>query len=345
MQNESKQEQEQEQAQDYRPIILASLQTLKKREIANKEPFKARAYQTIIQQLEQRTDPIYAMEDMESFKGMGTKIREKVQEILETGQLRAAEVATERYHLNAHDELQAVYGIGPAKATELIRQGIHTVAELRRRIGEDRSLLNDKQLIGLRYYEDLLQRIPRQEMAEHESFLVSFTPMPAELVGSYRRGTDTSGDIDVLLRAPKGTTPADTKDAFYAFVRRLENEGYIREILALGPHKCMAICQFADKPARRLDLLVTPDEEYACALLYFTGSDRFNVAFRQHALTKGYTLNEHALTPLTPEARPVPYFPSEVHIFRFLGLHYTSPDQRKDVSSVTQMRVQRPKRG
>ena len=336
--------------QDYRPAIIDALQTLKQRELALKQPFKARAYGTVIQQLQTEQEPIYTMADLADVKGMGEKIREKVKEILETGQLKAAEAAKETYSLKAHDELQGVYGIGPAKATELIRKGIRSVEELRNQVQQDKTILNDKQRIGLQYYEDLLQRIPREEMAEHEALLVSFAPMPAELVGSYRRGADSSGDIDVLLRAPQGQTVRDTQSMFYQYVQKLINDGYIQEILALGPHKCMAISRLplvpdATRVSRRLDLLVTPDEEYACALLYFTGSDRFNVAFRQHALQKGYTLNEHALTPLTPEARSVPYFPSEEHIFRFLGLHYTLPDQRKDTSSVTQMRIQRPKRG
>lgn len=330
--------------QDYRPAIIDALQTLKQRELALKQPFKARAYGTVIQQLQTEREPIYTMADLADIKGMGEKIREKVKEIFETGQLKAAEAAKETYNLKAHDELQGVYGIGPAKATELIRKGIHSVEELRQ-VLEDNTILNDKQRIGLQYYEDLLQRIPREEMTEHEAFLVSFAPMPTEIVGSYRRGADTSGDIDVLLRAPQGQTVRDTQSMFYQYVQKLINDGYIQEILALGPHKCMAISRLPSRPSRRLDLLVTPDEEYACALLYFTGSDRFNVAFRQHALQKGYTLNEHALTPLASEARFVPYFPSEEHIFRFLGLHYTPPNQRKDTSSVTQMRVQRPKRG
>lgn len=350
--------------QDYRSALLDALQTLKKRELANKQPFKARAYQTVIQQLEQRTDPIHTMEDLADIKGMGAKIRDKFQEILETGHLRAADVAKEHYHLDAHDNLQGVYGIGPAKATELIRQGIHTVEELRRRVREEHALLNDKQRIGLAYYEHLLQRIPRAEMAEHETLLVRTAPMPAELVGSYRRGAADSGDVDVLLRIPPGQTAKEMESAFYAYVQRLKKEGYIQEILALGPHKCMAIAKHpSSMTSRRLDLLMTPDDEYACALLYFTGSDRFNVAFRQHALQKGYTLNEHRLHPLqdnplssslSPSLSPslssslLPYFKTEEDIFDFLGLVYVPPQERVDVSSLRmkpiRIRTKRPVR-
>jgi len=89
----------------------------------------------------------------------------------------------------------------------------------------------------------------------------------------------------------------------------------------------MAISQVNGK-ARRLDLLVTPDEEYAYAMLYFTGSDRFNVACRQHALTMGYTLNEHKITPLYSTASAIPYMKTEKDIFTFLGLRYIEPSKR-----------------
>ena len=340
--------------QDYRPAILDALQTLKQRELALKQPFKARAYGTVIKQLQLQQDPkhIHTMADLADIKGMGEKIREKVKEILETGQLRAAEAAKETYSLKAHDELQGVYGIGPTKATELIRKGIHSVEELRQKVLEDKTILNDKQRIGLLYYEDLLQRIPRLEMTEHETLLLH-APMHAELVGSYRRGADSSGDIDVLLRAPRGQTVKDTQSMFYQYVQKLINEGYIQEVLALGPHKCMAIARLPSRPSRRLDLLVTPDEEYACALLYFTGSDRFNVAFRQHALQKGYTLNEHRLQRQRQEqeqeqkdSSEIPYMTTEHDLFDFLGLEYVAPHDRVDVSSLRMkqkpLRVKRP---
>jgi DNA polymerase/3'-5' exonuclease PolX len=79
---------------------------------------------------------------------------------------------------------------------------------------------------------------------------------------------------------------------------------------------------------------MTPDHEYATALLYFTGSDRFNVAFRQHALNRGYTLNEHALKPLTEVSTSPPYFATENDIFRFLGLRYIEPSHRVDSNQI-----------
>ena len=95
----------------------------------------------------------------------------------------------------------------------------------------------------------------------------------------------------------------------------------------------MAICCIAPGKYRRLDLLLTPYEEYAYAILYFTGSDKFNVAFRQHALACGYSLNEHAMTPNNLVAPPV--MSSEKDIFSFLRLKYIEPHQRVDASQIT----------
>jgi len=330
---------------DYRPNILDALLTLKKRELAQKAPFKARAYDTVLRHIEQLSGPIRSMEDLTGIKGMGDKIREKLEEIFATGQLRTAEKAKELYSLDAHDALQGIYGIGPAKATELIQQGITSIAALRQAAKDNPAILNDKQRIGLHYYEDLVQRIPFNEMVEHERLLLSDCPLEAELVGSFRRRAATSGDIDVLIRVMPHQTPQEARSMFYSFVQRLSDRGYIKAVLALGEHKCMAICSLgADMPARRLDLLLTPDKEYPFALLYFTGSDRFNVAVRQHALTRGYTLNEHRMSRVTPVVpselgehllvAPIPVMRTEEDILHFLELEYVPPTERVDATSL-----------
>jgi DNA polymerase beta len=176
-------------------------------------------------------------------------------------------------------------------------------------------------------------------MMEHEDVLKHYADgLSMELVGSYRRGASNSGDIDVLINVPMDMTAASAKKQLADYVQRLMNAGYIEEILALGEHKCMAICRIDESStARRLDLLLTPQQEYAYALLYFTGSDRFNVAFRQYALEKGYTLNEHALTPIKPVDQP-PFMESEKAIFTFLGLRYVDPDQRVDGKQIIPLR-------
>jgi DNA polymerase beta len=316
---------------DYKSLLIDALDTMRKKEVLEKQTFRARAYATVIRQLKERVEPVTCCEDIHHFQGVGEKIREKIKEIMETGHLQSAEKVKETHATDAVDTLQHIYGVGPAKVRELIQMGIYTVEQLRAEV-EKKSLLNEKQKIGLRYYEELLERIPRQEMEAHRDLLPTYLPAEmkgweTEIVGSFRRGLPTSGDIDMLIRVPPNITNQMAKTLLAAYVTRMKEAGYIEEVLALGEHKCMAICRLG--VARRLDLLLTPDEEYAYALLYFTGSDQFNVAFRHHALEKGYTLNEHRLTALHANL-PVPKMVEERDIFRFLGLRYVEPSQRVD---------------
>ncbi len=334
-------------SKDFKQIIIDSLDVLRKRDLADKQPFKARAYTTVINQLKNYDKQITSLDDMKDFKGIGEKITKKINEIISTGQLQSAEKAKTNYDINALDTFQNIYGIGPAKATELVQLGITTIFQLRQAIIKNPKLLNDKQKIGLKYYEELLERIPRSEMEEHRDILDFLLPpemkeYETEIVGSFRRQAETSGDIDVLLRVPPGTTKQTVKKHLSLYVQSLLEHSYIEEILALGEHKCMAICRLANGKARRLDLLMTPDEEYAYSILYFTGSDRFNVAFRQYCLDKGYTLNEHTLTPIRGDVPPVPYMKTELDIFKFLRLRYIEPSKRIDGNQIIPLRA-RPK--
>ena len=97
-----------------------------------------------------------------------------------------------------------VYGIGSVKANQLIdEEGITSLEHLRTR----RDLLNDVQLVGLEYYDDINRRIPIYEMKEHDRFLQTtikeVDPKAIlTIAGSYRRGKKDSGDIDVLVTHP-----------------------------------------------------------------------------------------------------------------------------------------------
>jgi DNA polymerase (family 10) len=120
-------------------------------------------------------------------------------------------------------------------------------------------------------------------------------------------------------------------------VAALRSSGYIREILAMGDHKCMAICDLdpaSGSNGRRLDLLVTPPDEFPFAVFYFTGCDTFNVAVRSHALRLGFTLNEHALTHIAT-GLPVKGIKTEKDIFAALKLTWREPVDRTGPDAVT----------
>jgi DNA polymerase/3'-5' exonuclease PolX len=331
---------------DRKQAIIDALDTLRKREIATNEPFKARAYANVIAQLKNHPTPIIRYEDVNDLKGIGETIGKKIKEILEKKHAEAeAEAEKETNAMEAWNAFQHIYGVGPVKATDVVKKGIRSIPQLREQIQTNPTLLNDKQKIGLMYYEDLLERIPRSEMEEHEEILRFLLPPSMKqyemnLVGSFRRQAMSSGDIDVLLRVPKTSQNATQQLARY--VDNLKKHKYIEQMLALGAHKCMAICRLPNGTARRLDVLLTPDQEYAYSMLYFTGSESFNVGFRQHALSKGYTLNEHSLKSIREGVCIVPYMATEKDIFQFLGLRYVEPSQRIDSKQIQPIRIKIP---
>lgn len=316
---------------DYKDKIIEELDTLRKKEVQDKQVFKARAYAKVISQLKLHTAPIRSLDDLGGVDGVGDKIRAKIGEIIATGTLQQAQAVRKERKLDTTDMLMQIYGVGPVKAKQLVADHKVTSFEhLRELVAKNPSILNAKQKIGLMYVEDLQKRIPRDEMKEHESMLKKTLPkgFTMQVVGSYRRGALDSGDIDVLLCAPKLDDTQGAK-AFANMCEELQKSSYIKEILALGPKKCMGICKLSGSmPARRIDLLLTPKDEYAYAELYFTGSEKFNIAMRKHALDKGYTMNEHGMKPVKEGVPEPPFMNNEKDIFAFLDYPYVAPTKR-----------------
>ena len=323
-------------ATDFKGKILQELETLRLADLYRKQSFPARAYQAAIETIQGISGPITKPEDTKGLEGIGSKIQLKIQEIITTGSLRAAAEAKRDLPIEAFQRFLGVHGIGPVKAKELIDSGITTMEGLREASETNSKLLTAAQKLGLKYYEDALQRIPRAEMVEHENTILpglseEFT---GTVVGSYRRGAASSGDIDVLLTLPDTMSKKDQGALFLQMIELFKEVDYIVDTLSSGPTKFLGYCQIEGKPVRRLDLLMIPKAEYACAILYFTGSQQFNVAFRSYALTKGYTLNEHRLEATREGVAAVPAFNTEKDIFDFLGLQFVEPTMRRDARDV-----------
>ena len=230
-----------------------------------------------------------------------------------------------------------IYGVGPAKAKELVKKGITTLEQLR----ENKDELNTSQKLGLQYYDDLEQRIPRAEIQAFEKIFkeqfkfgksAEADGADFKIVGSYRRGVKSSGDIDVIITNNNKPTILKT------FVNKLEKTGIILHKLAEGKRKCLVIGQLEKgKSARRLDFLYSPPKEYAFAILYFTGSALFNTVMRQSALDMNYTLNEHGFHTMIKGKKGKAInedFKTEKDIFDFLNLEYKRPEERINGSAV-----------
>ena len=155
---------------DVKSIALDALETLRKKSLVDKEPFKARAYKKVFDQI--KGMDTFTEDDIAGLQGAGEKITAKLYEIVKTGQLASAELAKADYNIGALDAFQKIYGVGPVKAQQLVDAGITTIVELRQEAKKNPALLNTNQRTGLQYYEPLLERIPHAEMQEHERTLL-----------------------------------------------------------------------------------------------------------------------------------------------------------------------------
>lgn len=101
--------------------------------------------------------------------------------------------------------------------------------------------------------------------------------------------------------------------------------------------KYMGVCRLPGpgRRHRRLDVIVVPYEEFACSLMYFTGSAHFNRSMRALAKTKNMSLSEHSLNKdvvrqgslKTHGGNPLPTA-TEKDVFRLLGIPYRPPQER-----------------
>ena len=317
---------------DYKDVIIKELDVLRRISVTEDAGvFKSRVYTAAIKTLT-ALPAVRSVADLPAATkgdGLGKEVRIKIAKIIENGHLeinpKARELAV------ALEQIQGIYGVGPKKAQDLVAAGYTSISALRAAVAKDKTILNKNQHIGLQYYEQLLERIPRKEMDQHAALLMTAKPASLEgvIVGSYRRGKADSGDIDMLIRTAKADV--DAGKALTEFVAELQAAGYIKEVLAHGDHKCMAICQLPGSEfkgkGRRLDLLVTPPEEFPFAVFYFTGSDTFNVRVRSMAQEQGFTLNEHALTHVKTD-RQVGGIRTEKDIFKALKLEWREPHER-----------------
>ena len=320
---------------DYKKIIIEELTILKKKEQQDGNIFKVKAYKNAITSIE-NLDTVSSIEDLEGVKGIGKSIKEKIIEIFETGKLEATKDLKEQFKgSNVVEQLMNVYGIGRVKANKLKREGITSIEDLRKKSEEDPKLLNKNQKVGLLHYEDLLLRIPRNEMEKHEKkvfkLLSQVSPsLEGVIVGSYRRGLESSGDIDVLIKWSKSSSFAEGKRTLKKIVEYMIEKKYVTDVLVQGDKKFMGVSKISkDGKARRLDILLTPEKEFGFAVLYFTGSDNFNVALRSVALKKGYSMNEHGFTP-KEGVEPAPELKTEEEILNFLGFNMIEPKLRVD---------------
>ena len=293
-------------------------------EKANSEPFKAKAYTTASKALKDMNDCDLTPEKLLKVKGIGKSILEKIMSIVQTGTLEQYEKIKD--FKDPKEVFMDIHGIGTVKAKELVTRGFTNVEELDK-CENIKDYLNDVQMKGLKWYNDMQHRIPYDEITLHMTYLkkVLYDIDPsAELTiaGSYRRKKDTSGDIDMLINTPS----VKNNSIYNAFMDELFKQEYLLEELSRGPKQFMGICKLGDSLGRRIDIMYTKPQEYPFAILYFTGSMEFNVKMRGELLEKGLSLNEYGIKS---DKKSVKHgCKTERDVFEYLGYDYVEPENR-----------------
>jgi DNA polymerase (family 10) len=136
-----------------------------------------------------------------------------------------------------------------------------------------------------------------------------------DFAGSYRRGKETVGDLDILAISDQ---PAEAMAHFVAFPDT-------REIILQGPTK--SSIRVTD--AFQVDFRVVPESSWGAALQYFTGSKEHNVVLRGLAKKHGLRLNEYSLASIEDEAK-ITAGADEAGIYRALGLPFIAPEFREN---------------
>ena len=305
--------------------VLEIFINLEKYYKGNYDTFRAKTYMTLNKILKTlNSDSDLEPVNLKKIKGIGQGTIDRIKEIIDTGTLQEYEKLKDKK--SPLEEFLKIHGVGKQHAKKLVGEGFKTVDDLRK-CKNIKDYLNDTQLKGLQYYDDMQVRIPYEEIEKHEVYLkdvLNKIDPKAELTiaGSYRRKRPDSGDIDLLLKA-------QNKRTYDAFIDTLVHEGYLTCQLARGVKKYMGMGKIDISPChRRIDIMYTKPEEYPFAILYFTGSGDFNVRMREDALKQGYTMNEYSIKHTDTKQKVDKVFLEEREIFDFLGYQYLNPEDR-----------------
>lgn len=291
------------------------------------EPFKVRAYINAINSLKKIDGSFKSCEDLLSkyyLTGISIKgsLCQKIDEILQTGHLKELDELKSNDMIRQYQELMEIKDIGYALAKKLIeKHDVKSVADLRKKVKKGEVSLTKNQTLGLVYYDQLKHRIPRAEVTKITNKLKSILKplkIRIEITGSYRRGLPTSGDIDVLI-LNQGTV--EMKKIVELLVKK---QLLHHEYFSIGPTKFQGITN--TNVAHQIDIRLIPEESYATAMLYFTGSKNFNQTMRQKAMKMGYKLSEYSL--LNNRTKKVVPVKTEKDVFDILKMKYLSPSER-----------------
>jgi len=306
-------------------------------EISGEDGFRIRSYRNAAAAIESYPENVMAMVGKPAIKitdipGIGKGIASALEEIAVKGTFARRDEMLQKYPPTAL-ELLKIQGLGPKSVALLIEHlRITDIDTLEKACQEHK--LRDLPRMGAKLEEKVLRSIAAyrksagrfllnfasstvDEMTEYLGGIKGITRITA--AGSFRRGKETVGDIDILVTGPGAE---DALDPFSKHPR-------VHEVLARGVNK--ASVRFGLEGVQ-VDLRTLPEESFGAALQYFTGSKEHSVTLRQRALRMGLTLSEYGLSKL--DGGEVVASKTEEEIYETLGLAWIPPELRENSGEI-----------
>jgi DNA polymerase (family 10) len=306
-------------------------------EFQGANPFRLRAYRNGARKIRELPESIAELieldTDLTKFEGIGESVAEKCGELVATGKLHQLEEILTEVPRTVLDLLR-VPKVGPKKAAALYQQlGVKDLDTLEAacRAAEVRELEG----FGEKTEAAILEGIPLAREAQLRMLWVeadalaqdlraALATCPAiqrlEFGGSYRRGKETVGDLDVLVTS---SHPEEAMDCLGAWPE-------VDSVLGRGPTKMSVRL----KRGIQVDLRVVPEMCFGAAWQYFTGSKEHNVLLRGMAKDQGLKVNEWGVFPANAESdfhdpKHSLTGASEADVYRVLGLEWMPPELRE----------------
>lgn len=271
--------------------------------------------------------------------GVGKTIAEKINEMLETGELEFYNRLAKEVPPGVVDVLR-INGVGPKKA-KLFWETLDITSIDQLKEAAEKQKLRELSGMGAKSEQKILDGIEslarqtgRTRLGDAlpiaQGILDDLLTLPeaieGELAGSIRRGRPTIGDVDILIASD------NAEPIMNAFVN-MEN---VARILGHGPTKSSVELH----TGLQVDLRILEKARWGTALNYFTGSQAHNVRMRQLALDKGLSLNEHALRPVDADGNIIEdesqhiLCDTEEAIYQAVDLPYIPPELREDSGEI-----------
>ncbi|WP_437927161.1 PHP domain-containing protein [Sorangium sp. So ce291] len=301
-------------------------------QIKGENPYRARAYETGADALEELTDDLGELikaRRLTELKGIGAALAAQIAELYQTG--RSEQLEKLRAELpRGVLELSQVPGMTLKRIKALHEAlGIGSVEELKQACltGKVRGVKG----FGAKVESSLLEGIHRHETRDERILLVDALELAepllaqvraceateqADLAGSIRRWEETVADIDIVAAADDAEQVID-RFARSPRVANVEERGESR-------------CTVRFSGGLRGELLCVPPRYYAAALHHRTGAPAYLSALGALARELGLTLDEKGL--LRGNKRlPVK---TEEDLYRHLGLPFIAPELREGVDDL-----------